>query len=157
MSTKMTTSKHGYTLADSQSLALVQSMGTFQTRIVDWLLVELASEGFEGLTAGVLTFLGALDCGDNSASDLARTMRISRQAVHKQVKEAEMLGWLTTQAHPEKGNQRVIQFTPEGERMMSVARDRFAILDSQVRDQSGTDLAKITKFLASFDPAKKRA
>lgn len=150
MSTKVTTSPHGFDLAESTSLALIQTMGGFQHRLLDWLVAELKSEGFEGLTGTILSFLGALDCGENHASALARRLGISRQAVHKQVRELETLGWLDTKPHPDKGNQRVIVFTREGERMMSVARQRFALLDEKLSNELVPDPVELTRAMAAF-------
>lgn len=150
MSTKVTTSAHGYDLADSASLSLIHSIGGFQARLLDWLVTELRAEGFEDLTGTMLSFLGQLDCGENSASALARTLCVSRQAVHKQVRELEALGWLETRPHPLKGNQRIIVFTAEGERMMSVARDRFAALDRKLDAGLGISPAELSERLRSF-------
>ena len=152
MSTKVTTSPHGFDLADSGSLSLIHAIGGFQARLLDWLVAELRDQGFEGLNGTMLTFLGSLDCGENHASALARTLGISRQAIHKQVRELEAFGWLRTTPHPDKGNQRVILFTAEGERMMSVARNRFAALDAKLEAALGFDPAALSQRLdeASF-------
>ena len=150
MSTKMTTSPHGYELAESGSLALVQAIGSFQSRLLDWLVDELHQEGFKSLTGSMLSFLGALDCGENHAAALARTLNVSRQAIHKQVRELETLGWLTTRPHPSLGNQRVIVFTQDGERMMSVARARFARLDEALESQLSQDPAELAKTLTEI-------
>ena len=110
------------------------------------------SEGFEALTGPALSFLGSLDCGINHASALARNLGVSRQAVHKQVRELEAHGWLATAPHPEKGNQKVIIFTPEGERMMSVARQRFADLDRELESQLQSDLMKLSALFSQASP-----
>lgn len=140
----MTTSPYGFDLADSGSLSLIHAIGGFQSRLLDWLVSELRNEGFKDLTGAMLSFLGSLDCGENHASALARTLGISRQAIHKQVKELEALGWLRTTPHPDKGNQRVIIFTAEGERMMSVARKKFAELDAKLEAALGIDPAALS-------------
>lgn len=152
MSTRITTSSHGYDLADSASLALIQAIGGFQARILEWLVKELWKEGFSELTPTMLTFLGALDCGTNHASALARDLNVSRQAIHKQVRELEKLGWLATEPHPDKGNQRVIVFTAEGERMMSAARALFADLDHRLSVALPADIADLGRHLSAFKP-----
>lgn len=145
----MTTSPYGFVLADSGSLSLIHAIGGFQSRLLEWLVGELRNEGFEELTGAMLTFLGSLDCGENHASALARTLGISRQAIHKQVRELEALRWLRTTPHPNKGNQRVIVFTAEGERMMSVARTMFADLDAKLEAALGIDPAVLSARLGS--------
>ena len=154
MSTKLTRSspKAGYDLVDSHALALTQGAGVFQQRLVEWLLAKLARDGFTPLSASQLSFLGTLDCGVNFASELARRLNISRQAIHKTVKEMEALGWLETRLDATLGNQRIIEFTTEGERMMSCARAHFAALDAVLAEEFGADaLASMTR-LMEFEP-----
>ena len=151
MSTKVTISPHGYPLENSGSLSLVHAIRGFEGRLIRWLLDQLASEGFQNLSGSMLSFLGSLDCGDNHASKLARQMGVSRQAIHKQVKEAERLGWLVTDDHETLGNQRVIRFTDEGERMMSVARSKFAQLDGILEGALAGGPAKLAAELNALD------
>lgn len=131
MSTKMTTSPT-YEMADSRSLKLVHLVSNFERRVQKWLVELLHGKGFTGLTQSQLSFLGALDCGPNNASQIANDLGITRQAVHKTVKELEILGWLRSEADPIRRNQRIITFTDEGERMMSEARALFKQLDERL-------------------------
>ncbi|MEO9822203.1 MAG: MarR family winged helix-turn-helix transcriptional regulator [Paracoccaceae bacterium] len=134
MSTKLTTSNPSpaYEMEDSRSLKLVHLASSFEKRAQKWLVDVLHSRGFVDLTQSQLSFLGALDCGPNSASQIANDLGITRQAVHKTVKELETLGWLKSDADPIRRNQRIITFTDEGERMMSVARSLFKELDDRL-------------------------
>ncbi|MEP3636480.1 MAG: MarR family winged helix-turn-helix transcriptional regulator [Paracoccaceae bacterium] len=134
MSTKLTTSRESpaYEMEDSRSLKLVHLASNFEKRVQKWLVDLLHSRGFAGLTQSQLSFLGALDCGPNSASQIANSLGITRQAVHKTVKELETCGWLQSEADPIRRNQRIITFTDEGERMMSVARSLFKQLDDRL-------------------------
>ncbi|MEM7524220.1 MAG: MarR family winged helix-turn-helix transcriptional regulator [Pseudomonadota bacterium] len=144
----------GYDLVDSRSLALAQSVGGFQTRLMAWLLRRLAEDGFLELSAAQLSFLGALDCGETHAASLARELGVSRQAVHKQVRELSAAGWLEMKEDPQLGNQKVILFTVEGERMMAAARSAFAALDQQLGDAfSEADLAAAAA-VTGFDPGR---
>jgi DNA-binding MarR family transcriptional regulator len=131
MSTKMTTinPSPAYEMADSRSLKLVHLASIFEKRAQKWLIDLLHSRGFTELTQSQLNFLGALDCGPNYASQVANQLGITRQAVHKTVKELETCGWLQTSSDPIRRNQRIITFTEEGERMMSEARALFKELD----------------------------
>lgn len=154
MSTKLTRKSPtaGYDLADSRALALTQATENFRERMVAWLLSRLLDDGFDGLKTNQLSFLGALDCGVNFAAELARTLGISRQAVHKTVRELEAAGWLLTRPDDELGNQRVIVFTEEGERMMSRARTHFLTLDTQLIEKFGDEKLAELQDLLSFDP-----
>lgn len=131
MSTKLTTkgSSPAYEMADSQSLRLVHLASNFERRVQKWLVDLLRDQGFSELTQSQLSFLGALDCGPNRASQIAQNLGVTRQAVHKTLKELEASQWLTSEADPIRRNQRVITFTIEGERMMSQARALFQQLD----------------------------
>ena len=155
MSTRFTrrSPKAGYELVDSRALALIQATDSFRDRMVVWLISKLHEDGFPGLTAGQLTFLGSLDCGANFAAELARTLRISRQAVHKTVKELEGAGWLATRPDDVLGNQRVIVFTDEGERMMSCARAHFLSLDDLLAERFGEVALANLMLVLDFDPA----
>ena len=134
MSTKFTTSgsSPAYEMAESRSLKLVHLTSDFERRAQEWLVGLLHRRGYAGLTQSQLSFLGALDCGPNSASQIASDLGITRQAVHKTVKELETCGWLTSDADPIRRNQRIISFTDEGERMMSEARALFKQLDERL-------------------------
>lgn len=122
---------------DSRALNLTRLMDAFQQRLVEWLIERLHNDGFDGLTQRQLTFMGQLDCGVNHASELARRIGVSRQAIHKSVQELTRMGWLETVPHPEFGNQKTIVFTNEGERMMSRARLHFAKLDEILQEKFG--------------------
>lgn len=154
MSTKLTRSSPnaGYDLVDSRALALTQGADSFRERMVHWLLFKLHDDGFQGLKAGQLSFLGSLDCGVNYAAELARSLSISRQAVHKTVRELEGAGWLATRPDAALGNQRVIVFTDEGERMMSHARAHFLVLDSMLERQFGAETLAALQAVLGFDP-----
>lgn len=134
MSTKLTRTggQPAYEMAESRSLKLVHLATNFERRAQKWLVDLLHDRGFSGLTPSQLNFLGALDCGPNNASKIADDLGISRQAVHKTVKELEKCGWLQSEADQILRNQRVITFTVEGERMMSEARALFKELDDKL-------------------------
>ena len=145
MSTKLTTKRSApaYEMADSHSLRLVHLATNFERRAQRWLIDLLHGRGFVDLTQSQLSFLGALDCGPNNASQIANDLGITRQAVHKTVKELETCGWLESTVDPIRRNQRIITFTDEGERMMSEARALFKQLDA--------------KLFAGWDPEKLEA
>jgi DNA-binding MarR family transcriptional regulator len=137
MSTELTTlaAHPAFEMADSRSLKLVHLVSNFERRVQKWLVDVLHDRGFAGLTQSQLSFLGALDCGPNNASQIAKNLGVTRQAVHKTVKELEALGWLKSEADTVRRNQRIIRFTHEGERMMSEARALFKQLDSRLFEQ----------------------
>jgi len=142
----------GYDLVESKSLALTQGSEALKDRMVEWMLVQLKADGFSTLKAAQLNFLGAMECGANFGSELARTLGVSRQAIHKTVRDLENAGWLRTEKNELLGNQRVILFTDEGERMMACARKHFLRLDELLLDRfSASELTAFFELLA-FDP-----
>lgn len=154
MSTKFTRSpKAKLSLVESHSLTLMQAIRPFQGRIMRWLLGQLAKEGYSELTAAQLSFMGALECNaKNHAADLARSLGISRQAVHKTLAELEAAGLLETEPDSELRNQRTIAFAEKGERVMSCARKCFQKLDHVIlQEMSEKDLRAVYRFL-DIDP-----
>ncbi|MEE2810975.1 MAG: MarR family winged helix-turn-helix transcriptional regulator [Pseudomonadota bacterium] len=150
LSTELTrkSPRAGYDLPDSRSLAIVAMMEPFQKRVLEKLVDFLKSHGFVDLKPSQITFLAALDCDENHASNVARALGVSRQAVHKSVKEMEAAGWLETLPNPTLKNQRTIHFTKEGERMMSLARRLFFDLDKELLEAVGNDgLSAIERLL----------
>ena len=133
-------------MADSHSLKLVHLTSNFEKRAQKWLVNLLRARGFTELTQSQLNFLGALDCGPNNASKIANTLGITRQSVHKTVRELETCGWLKSEADLIRRNQRTITFTNEGERMMSEARALFRQLDDRLF--AGWDTEQIERVFA---------
>jgi len=156
LSTKFTKSPRAkFDFPESHALSLTMAMNDFQSRMLHWLLAQLIDDGFQHLSANQLTFLGALDCGPNHGAELARRLGISRQAVHKKIKELEKAGWLETKDDEELGNQRVIIFTLEGERMMASARKSFSQLDEALlNDFSLKDINSFYRLLKFTPPNK---
>ena len=73
--------------------------------------------------------------------------------MHKVVRELERAGWLTTKTDTQLGNQRVIRFTVEGERMMALARQNLSELDNVLLSKFGDDgFETVSRFL-DFDPS----
>lgn len=150
MSTKLTrkSPRAGFELLESRSLAILFGISSFQDKIVEQLVESLRQQGFEQVKRAHINFLAALDCDANHAANIARKLRISRQAVHKAVREIETIGWLETGRNTELQNQKTIHFTEEGERMMSLARRFFFELDEMLVAEIGEDgLATVQKLL----------
>lgn len=120
-------------MVDSFSLQLTQSSARLQDHIGHYLSQQLQKCGYIDVNASILSFLGALDCGVNYGSEIARNLEVSRQMVAKTVKELCKLGYLMQQ--PGEGKQKKILFTPKGEQLMSDARQLLADLDDVLCEQ----------------------
>jgi len=125
MSTKLT--KKDIPMIESQSLKLVLEAEKINRMISSHVSQSLKSQGYPSASPAVLDFLSALDCGVNYASEIARTLGVSRQMVAKTVKEFCRLGYL--EQVPDVGKQKKILFTELGEQLIADARKSLADLD----------------------------
>ena len=141
-------------MADSRMLRLFQACRRLQEQLTETLVARLRARAYQGVTAGHLTFLAELECGENHAAELARRTGISRQAVHKQVKELAALGLLDERPDPRRRNQRTIVFTDRGIQLIADARAILAEMDATLPAE--TDGATPDDVLAFLGAAHER-
>jgi DNA-binding MarR family transcriptional regulator len=115
-------------MVDSRSLQLALATAAVRDRITDYVAAMLTRRGYRDVSPAMLNFLGALDCGVNYASEIARNLNVSRQMVAKTVRELGQAGYLEQQRG--SGKQKQILFTAQGERLMSDVRQCLAELDA---------------------------
>jgi len=130
MSTELTT--HLDHRAESLSLALYQAARGFQARLAAALSRRLAEAHGWNVPPGQLGFLGALICGVNSPSDIARSLGITRQAAQKQARDLAAAGYLSISRDRDRGNRTVITFTETGARLMADCRAQLAAMDADL-------------------------
>jgi len=149
LSTRITRSpRAGIVLVDSQALRLSQAIAKYQENQVNWLIDELYRRGFGELTPTHVSFLSALDCADNYASELARRLNLSRQAVHKTVTELTSRGFIASVPNEVKRNSKVIQITTRGEALIAAARQLYAELDKCLTaDNTSQDVERMIDFI----------
>jgi DNA-binding MarR family transcriptional regulator len=131
----------------SRTLRLVNACRGFQNRIAAALAAALEQRGYRGIGPAQLGFLAQLDCGPNHAAELARRTGVSRQAVHKTVRELEGLGVLSLVNDPGLRNQKVILFTPAGEQLIADCRKVLAEMDERLTAALGTEAGEIAAAL----------
>lgn len=154
MSTKLT--KDGTPLVESQSLQLAFASRRLHEAILRRVASRLSSKGYKGATPAALDFLGALECGDNHASELARIMNVSRQWVAKSVAHFCGLGYL--EQIPGPGRSKRIVFTVGGEALMADARNELAALDATLTVNIGaTALEKLREETESVAESLERS
>jgi DNA-binding MarR family transcriptional regulator len=151
MSTKITTlPRTDLVMVESQALRLSQAIATYQTWQTSWLIEGLAARGFSDLSASHIAFISALDCADNMASEIARRLNLSRQAIHKTVRELTALGYVETVENPEKRNSKVIQITAHGEQLIAQARHMFSDLDQRLSsEQNVVDIERLIALMTA--------
>jgi len=128
----------GNPMVDSVSLRLVQATARTRDSISAYLARTLSERGYTAVTPANLNFLGALDCGVNYGSDIARHLDVSRQMVAKTVRDLCTVGYLEQGAGP--GRQKPITFTHRGERLIADARALLAELDEKLAAELDRDV-----------------
>jgi DNA-binding MarR family transcriptional regulator len=96
------------------------------------LSARLASGGWHQLTRPQIMLFAYLHGPGSRASDIARHMRISRQAVHQMVKSLEADGLLRQIPDPEQGNAKLIIKTDAGYQLNDIARTYLREIDDNV-------------------------
>lgn len=124
-------------MVDSVTLRLYHASRAFQASVADALTRSLEKQGYRGLGAGQLRFLAELDCGANHAAELARRTGVTRQAVHKQVKDLVAQGILEYSVDEARRNQNVITFTAAGIELMAECRRLLAKMDDALNQGMG--------------------
>lgn len=140
MSTRLT--RNNIPMVDSETLKLVMGAGQVNDSISKYLSNTLKSNGYKFASPSALNFLGALECGVNYASEIARNLGVSRQMTAKTVKELCLAGYL--EQIDGVGKQKEIIFTVTGELLMSDARQLLADIDKALNEQLGKDAISAT-------------
>lgn len=155
LSTQITRSpRAGIVLVESQALRLSQAIAAYQQDQVTWLITQLTERGFGDLTPTHVSFLSSLDCADNYASQIARKLNLSRQAVHKTVTELSRLGFVESVPNRVKRNSKVIQITAQGEALIAAARLLYAELDKNLTENcSHEEIESLIDLLGKQLPA----
>jgi DNA-binding MarR family transcriptional regulator len=148
MSTKLTSAPDH--ASESLSLELFQAARGFQARVAAALSRRLAERRGWRVAPGQLGFMGALICGENSPSDIARSLGISRQAAQKQARELAAAGFLAIRRDPARGNRTIIGFTETGERLMRDCRAELARMDAELPGDPETMRAAGTALARAF-------
>lgn len=102
------------------------------------ILKRLQKEGFEGLSEALIVLFPYIDKGENiSISELSRQVGYSRQAMHKNIKKLEELGYITLSLENQK--EKTINFTSKSEKLMIEANKIIIEIESQLGSILGKD------------------
>ncbi len=110
--------------------------------IMRGLLTRLQRLGYQGITEGHLILLGNLDCGTTHAAAIAHRIGISRQAIHRTLRELEQSGIVVLQGDPLRRNQNLVIMTEAGTRLALDARASLAEVELLLGQRIGTEAAK---------------
>ena len=117
-------------MVESRSLQLAAAAGNLRDAMAQHVAASLAEQGFTDATPAALQFLSVLECGVNHASDIARSLSVSRQMVAKTVRTLCEAGYL--EQMDGAGKQKAILFTERGEQLIAAARQTLAEFDERI-------------------------
>jgi len=141
-----------FTMPDSPTPQSRPQLGTLLLAGQQWVMTSLlrlmAERGHADLTAAHLMFLGNLDCGDTYASEVARRMGVSRQAVYRSTRELQRLKVLRLETDAARKTQKIIRMTKHGQQVVTDARACLDVIEATLKDRIGErDLAKLVASL----------
>ncbi len=120
---------------------LEQPLGQALINANQWMSASLLhlikAKGHKELTGAHLTFFCHLNCGVTHASEVARRMGISRQAVYKVTQELQRIGALELKEDPDDKRQKTIYMTELGERIALDVRAAMEEVESHLRSVVG--------------------
>jgi DNA-binding MarR family transcriptional regulator len=105
-------------------------LGGFQS-MVDEVHGELARRGHEGVRASHEFALRAIDEGADTATELGRSLSVSKQAAAKVIVALERLGYVQRESDPNDARLKRLRVTALGHDMMTLG----AALFTEVRDR----------------------
>jgi len=140
MSTRLT--QKSAPMVESQALKLVLGAGQVNDLVSRYLSKNLKKKGYKFASPSALNFLSTLECGVNYASEIARSLGVSRQMVAKTVKDLCLAGYL--EQIDGIGKQKKIIFTTTGELLMSDARKLLVDIDKILIEKLGQNTISST-------------
>jgi DNA-binding MarR family transcriptional regulator len=95
------------------------------TAMVDEVVAELEQRGHPGVTASHEFALQAVDSGAQNASELGRSLGVSRQAAAKSIAALEALGYVERQTDLVDGRRKLLIVTTRGRDMVRIGAGLF--------------------------------
>lgn len=93
--------------------------------MVDEVVAELEQRGHPGVTASHEFALQAVDAGAQNASELGRSLGVSRQAAAKSITALEALGYVERQTDAVDGRRKLLIVTTRGRDMVRIGAAVF--------------------------------
>jgi DNA-binding MarR family transcriptional regulator len=108
----------------------------FNTLVGD-VVTELDRRGHPGVTATHEFALQAIDSGAQSASELGRSLNVSKQAAAKSIAALEELGYLQRHGDPSDARRKTLVVTDRGHEMMTLGAEVFDDLRNRLAARVG--------------------
>ncbi len=100
------------------------------------ILERLQKEGFEGLSEALIVLFPYIDQAQNiSISELSRQVGYSRQAMHKNIKKLEELGYITLSLENQK--EKTVHFTSKSKKLMIEANNIILEIEAELSSLLG--------------------
>ncbi len=102
------------------------------------ILERLQKEGFEGLSEALIVLFPYIDQAQNiSISELSRQVGYSRQAMHKNIKKLEELGYITLSLENQK--EKTVHFTSKSKKLMIEANNIILEIEAELSSLLGKE------------------
>ena len=100
------------------------------------ILERLQKKGFEGLSEALIVLFPYIDQAQNiSISELSRQVGYSRQAMHKNIKKLEELGYITLSLENQK--EKTVHFTSKSKQLMIEANKIIQEIEAELSSLLG--------------------
>jgi DNA-binding MarR family transcriptional regulator len=124
---------------------LFQLMERAQSGLETALLEALSESSNIPLGRGDLKLLANLDCRTTYASELARRLNVSRQAVNRLLKNLIETNLVRLETDHARRNTKMIVITDEGAEVIRIAIDLLADFESRLKNAIGASNLKALK------------
>jgi DNA-binding MarR family transcriptional regulator len=124
-------------MSASRGAELAQLLLQGFNTLVGEVVVELERRGHPGVTATHEFALQAVDSGAQSASELGRSLNVSKQAAAKSITALEDLGYLQRHGDPGDARRKTLVVTDRGHEMMTLGAEAFDELRSRLAARVG--------------------
>lgn len=130
---------------------LFQSLEQAQSVLESFLLRELNADGPVQLGRGDLKILANLDCRSTYASELARRLGVSRQAVNRLLRNLIALDLVQLEADPDRKNTKRIVITDEGAAFIEKALHHISEFEARLKARIGSQRVEALKSALAED------
>ena len=135
------------------------------TAIEGMVLTALGERGLQGVRSRHGFVFQRLLAGPATATEMARTLGVTQQAMSKTVRELVALGYVVETRDPADARRRPVALTATGQEVVDVSRDARRSLEERVRSTVGEEraevaaevLAAMLDLLGLSEPVSRRA
>ena len=103
----------------------------------DGLQVHMMREAGLSLPRAQSMMMACIADGVTQQSEMAKYLRVSKQAVQQSLKELVAKEFVTVEADPKNGRQKIVAFTDNGSEMREIARAGILALEEKLASRIG--------------------